>query len=84
MAKFEKLIARFLAKPKDFRYDELKNLLRQFNYEEVKTGRTAGSRRKFAHKETKHVIGIHEPHDGKLKHYQLDDVENALRDQGLI
>lgn len=71
MGKFEKLLDRFLAKPKDFTYDELKILLRGFGYDEISTGKTSGSRTAFFHPQTKHVIRLHKPHPQKiLKRYQ--------------
>jgi len=52
MSKQEKLLQRFLSKPKDFRYNELRTLLNGFGYEEIKTGRTSGSRVAFFNNET--------------------------------
>jgi len=85
MGKVERLLNRFLTKPKEFTYDELKRLLRAFGYEEIKAGRTSGSRVTFYNVKTKHVIKLHKPHPKPmLKRYQLDDIENALRKEGLI
>ena len=47
MSKKEKLIARFITMPTDFHYDEMVKLLGYFNFEEVKKGKTSGSRVKF-------------------------------------
>jgi len=44
MSKKEKLIARFLGMPSDFHYDEMVKLLGHFGFEEVKKGKTSGSR----------------------------------------
>jgi len=75
MSKAEKLLKRFLSKPKDFTYDELKRLLRLFGYEETKTGKTSGSR----------VARLHKPHPNpELKHYQINDIEEELRKMGVI
>ena len=85
MGKSEKLIKRFLSKPKDFTYDELKRLLKSFGYEEAKTGKTSGSRVAFINHETKHIIRLHKPHPKpELKQYQLNDIEQELRERGLI
>jgi hypothetical protein len=51
MSKIEKLIARFLTMPTDFHYDEVVKLLGHFDFEEVKTGKTSGSRVKFMNQE---------------------------------
>jgi len=44
MTKKDKLLVRFLSIPKDFTFDELKNLLIGFGYVESNLGRTSGSR----------------------------------------
>jgi len=85
MGKSEKLLKRFLLKPKDFTYNELRRLLRSFSYEEAKTGATSGSRVAFINHKTKHIIRLHKPHPKlELKRYQLDDIEEELRKMGVI
>jgi hypothetical protein len=85
MGKADKLLKRFLSKPKDFTYGELKRLLKSFGYEESKMGKTSGSRVAFINSKTKHIIGLHKPHPKpELKHYQLNDIEEELRKRGLI
>lgn len=56
MSRRDKLIEKLLQRPKDFSFDELVTLLSFFSYEEVKKGKTGGSRRAFVQNETKHVI----------------------------
>ncbi|MBE7444642.1 MAG: type II toxin-antitoxin system HicA family toxin [Planctomycetia bacterium] len=85
MGRFEKLLKRFLSKPKDFSYDELTRLLASLGYEKVSTGKTAGSRVAFVNPETRHIIKLHRPHPRpELKRYQLDDIEETLRNKGVI
>ncbi|MDO8140975.1 MAG: type II toxin-antitoxin system HicA family toxin [Candidatus Brocadiales bacterium] len=85
MSKFEKLISRFLSKPKDFTYDELKRLLAGFGYEGINTGKTAGSRVVFMNPKTKHIIKLHRPHPRpELKRYQMDYIEETLRNKEVI
>lgn len=44
-----------------------------------------GSRRKFVHAVTKHVISLHEPHpQPEVKQYAIKDVANALCDAGVM
>lgn len=75
MSTKEKLLNRFLTKPKDFTYDELRKLLRHFGYEEEFLGKTSGSRAAFINKETLHIIRLHKPHPGnELKTYQIDQL----------
>jgi len=85
MSKHEKLLNRFLSKPKDFSYNELTTLLHGFGYEEIKTGRTSGSRVAFFNNETSHIIRLHKPHPKNiLKRYQLDYLEQELRNIQVI
>jgi len=85
VAKREKLLLRFLSKPKDFTYSELKSLLGSLGYGETATGRTSGSRVAFVHEKTKHIIRLHRPHPANaLRRYQLDYLEDELRNTGAI
>nr|WP_287938505.1 type II toxin-antitoxin system HicA family toxin [Algoriphagus sp.] len=78
MSKKEKLLARFLEMPKDFHFDELISLLGYFGYEEVRKGKTAGSRVRFENKEGIPIM-LHKPHpSGILKHYQLKQIKELL------
>ncbi len=84
MAKIDKLIERLLSEPMDFTWDELQKVLSHFGYEELKRGKTGGSRRKFAD-EQKHIISLHKPHPGNiLKRYQVEDVVSSLKEKGKI
>lgn len=80
MSKNEKLKIRFLSRPKDFTYSELKTFLSSFGYEEMQG---TGSRVCFA--KANHKIKLHKPHPGNiLKRYQIDLVANELTEKGLI
>ena len=69
MSKKEKLVARFLSYPNDFHYDEMVRLLGYYSFEEVKKGKTSGSRVKFENSEGT-VIILHKPHpSGIMKKY---------------
>jgi hypothetical protein len=71
MSKREKLIARFLNMPSDFHYDEMVKLLGYFDFEEVKKGKTSGSRVKFMNPKGVPIM-LHKPHpSGIMKLYQL-------------
>ncbi len=84
MAQIDKLLKKLLSKPSDFTWDELVKILKHFGYKELKTGKTGGSRRRFAN-DQKHVINLHKPHPGNiLKHYQVKDVVDALKETGNI
>ena len=84
MAKIDKLIDRFLLRPADFTWDELIKILGHFGYQELKKGKTGGSRRKFAN-ERDHIISLHKPHPGNiLKRYMIDQVITELKDSGKL
>ena len=85
MSKFDKLLARFLLKPKDFSYNELRKLLKNFSYDEFQKGKTSGSRVCFVHKESKHILQLHKPHPANiLKQYQIEQIIKVLTEQGDI
>ncbi len=85
MSKIDKLIQRLKSNPKDFSYDELKKLLLHFGYEEVKSGKTSGSRVAFYKADTQHIIRLHKPHPKPvLKSYQIQMLIKELTEQNLI
>jgi hypothetical protein len=55
MSKKEKLIARFLSIPSDFHYDKMVKLLGYYGFDEVKKGKTSGSRVKFMNRCINHI-----------------------------
>ena len=85
MSKVDKLLNRFLSRPKDFTYAELRKILKHYGYEEFKTGNTSGSRVAFYNSSNKHIIRLHKPHPGNiLKEYQIDFLIDELKKQSLI
>jgi hypothetical protein len=85
MSQREKLRKRLLEKPRDFTYDEAKAILSQLGYKEDNRGRKSGSRVAFIHTQTKHIIRLHKPHLGNiLRLYQIDELIETLRNQGVI
>lgn len=82
MSKHEKLLNRFLSKPKDFKYSELKRLLGIYGFIEKQS---EGSRVIFQNTKLNNAIKLHKPHPANiLKRYQLDLIENFLKEKGLI
>ncbi len=78
MSKKDKLIARFLNMPSDFHYDEVVKLLGYFGFDEVKKGKTSGSRVKFMNQEGVPIM-LHKPHPtGIMKQYQLKQIKEVL------
>ena len=81
MSTIEKLIARFMTKPKDFSWEELTRLLNYFGYVQITGG---GSRRKFIHDDRQPII-LHEPHPRRiLKMYQINLLYEVLKEEQLI
>ncbi|MEO6130502.1 MAG: type II toxin-antitoxin system HicA family toxin [Saprospiraceae bacterium] len=61
-------------------YHELKYLLAQFGYAELKAGNTSGSRVAFWNKEKQDIIRLHKPHPGnELKDYQRKLIKSHLQ-----
>jgi hypothetical protein len=84
MTKRDKILRRFLARPKDFSWGELVTLLQGYGYEQLAGGRTGGSRVRFLHESYPPII-LHRPHPSPaLKRYQLDQVEDVLKGEGLL
>ena len=78
MSKKDKLIERFKTIPADFHYNELVRLIGYYGFEEVKKGKTAGSRVKFVNEDNVPII-LHKPHPtGIMKKYQLKQIKEIL------
>ena len=85
MSRRDKRLRRFLSKPADFTCDEMDRFLSDLGYEKMRTGKTAGSRVAYLHRESGHIIRLHRPHPGKIsKRYQLDLVEETLKSRGML
>jgi hypothetical protein len=83
MGRKEKLIARLKNNPKDFTFDEMRNLLELLGFEISQKGKTSGSRVRF--KKGDVPISLHKPHPRKeLLEYQIKYVLDALEREGLL
>jgi len=82
----DKLIERFKRQPKDFTFDELKNLLFGFGFVMSNKGKTSGSRIRFQNTELKIIIDIHKPHTSgsPVKETALKEIYNSLLNNNLI
>ncbi|CEK10132.1 type II toxin-antitoxin system HicA family toxin [Legionella hackeliae] len=84
MTKIDKLRQRFLSKPKDFTWDELRVLLKSMGFEEYNSGKTSGSRVKFIHTQYGDIM-LHKPHPNpELKGYQIKQILAQLKKEGLL
>ena len=84
----DKMIARLLSRPTDYRFSELETLLRRLGFEISNKGRTSGSRVIFIARERGGlVLSIHKPHPGNgncVKRGVISDVIEVLRNGGFI
>lgn len=84
MTKIDKLVQRLLGKPSDMTWTELTKILIHFSFVEIKTGKTSGSRVKFKNKDNV-PINLHRPHHPEiLKTYQIIQVIETLKQEGLL
>lgn len=84
MSKLEKLINRFLSKPKDLTWDELVLILAYYGYTEIPAGKTGGPRRKFSNAD-KDIIALHKPHPQPIvKAYVIEQLLIELKQKGKI
>jgi hypothetical protein len=82
LSTFEKILKRFLTRPHDFTYEELKRILTGFGYQEQQG---AGSRVVFKNERLQHKIKLHKPHPANiLKRYQIDLIIEELQKLHLL
>lgn len=80
----EKLIKRFLTRPKDFTFEELVTLLGYYDYYLNNKGKTSGSRIEFINSKDER-IKLHKPHRTKyLLDYQIKNIISVLKAGGFI
>ncbi|MFH1051070.1 MAG: type II toxin-antitoxin system HicA family toxin [bacterium] len=85
MSKKDKILKKFLQKPNDFTYNELRTLLGQLGYKELSSGKTSGSRVAFINETSLHVIRLHKPHPKNiLKNYQIEQIIEELQRIGVL
>jgi len=78
LSKKDKLVARIMSNPKDFTFDEAKNLLELCGYKMSTSGKTSGSRVSFS--KNQKVFRLHKPHPRKeLPHYLVKEIIDELR-----
>lgn len=84
MSKLEKQIDKLKLKPKDFTYEEARNLLNNLGFYEDNKGRTSGSRIEYRNCYDQ-KIQLHKPHPGNiLKPYQVKIIINKLKELEVI
>lgn len=84
VSKLEKLVTRFLSRPKDLTWDELVLILAHYGYNEIPAGKTGGSRRKF-NNTNNDIIALHKPHPQPVvKSYVIKQLLLELKKKGKI
>ena len=84
MGQKEKSIARLLSQPKDFTFSDMEILLGYFEYKRNDKGRTSGSRVMFINDKYASIM-LHKHHQRKeLLDYQVKQVIEVLKQEGLI
>lgn len=84
MTKRDKLVQRFLSRPRDFTWQELTNMLKNLGYEEAVAGKTGGSRVRFVHPDHPPIC-LHKPHPTPvIKRYQIEQITELLKEEGLL
>lgn len=81
MSKKEKIIERLKSKPKDFTYDEAKQILNIFGFVEYNKGKTSGSKVIFKNELKNIDIALHKPHPNNImKPYQINEIIKKLKE----
>ena len=84
MSQKQKLIDRLKTIPRDFTIEETEALLKHLSYSRNEKGKTSGSRVEFV-SEKHGCISIHRPHPQKeMKEYQVKQLYEFLKQEGLI
>ena len=80
----EKLVNKLLSSPKTFTFDDATALLGLMSYRLNNKGRTSGSRVMFVSDQHPKII-LHKPHPQKeLRDYQVRQLIELLRQEGLL
>lgn len=85
MSQLEKAIERIKRCPKDYTYDEAKNLMSKLGFIEDNKGNTSGSRVRFFREKDKRVVLLHKPHpQTTMKMYAVKALKEFLESTGDI
>ena len=84
MSQIEKLLSRFICKPRDLTWKELVLILKFYGYNELPPGKTGGSRVKFSNWQNR-IISLHRPHPTPIvKLYVIEQIITTLKENGQI
>ena len=84
MTKIDKLLEKFLNKPKDLEWNEFVKILSHYGFQMSTKGITGGSRRIFENANGLKLY-FHEPHPKKIvKSYIIKQTLELLKNEGLL
>lgn len=85
MSSFKKALERLKNKPSDLKWNEINRILKQLGYDQLKSGKTSGSRVKFYNKDKKSLLSLHKPHNPEIvRKYQIEYILTKLKEDGVI
>jgi predicted RNA binding protein YcfA (HicA-like mRNA interferase family) len=85
MSRHEKLREKLLKFPRNFTYDEMITLLKDYGYIKEERRRSSGSAVMFYNKELSDKIMFHKPHPEKeLKRYILEMIIEKLKNNKML
>lgn len=84
MVQLPGLIEAFKACSGPYPWRDFEKMIRMLGYDELPTGKTGGSRRKFKNAETGHIIMLHKPHGAELGAGTVRTHRSELEARGII
>jgi hypothetical protein len=84
LARLDKLARDFRACTGPHPFRDFERMLLAMGYEPVATGKTGGSRRRYCHRDTKHIVMLDEPHDGEMGPGMVRRLQKALEEGGAL
>ena len=87
MGKIDSLLGKMQAKPTpaNFKYSDVRTVMKHFGYIESNKGATSGSRVKFYNSEMGTILLLHKPHPGdEMPKTALESVVKFLKEHGHI
>ncbi len=85
MGTLDKLKGAFGSCQGPFPFKDFVRLLNQLGYEEVKRGKTGGSRRRYYNASLDHMIFLHEPHPSPdMGPAMVKSMQQQLRERGVL
>jgi len=84
MVQLPGLIEAFKACSGPFPWRDFEKMVRLLGYDELSTGKTSGSRRKFKNADTGHLIMLHKPHGSDLGSGTVRVLRIELEARGII